>query len=78
MSGNAAASDPWLGFDKFNNLFFSFIAFQRTPPGKPASTTANALAIAKFLEKKKQVAHLKTAVKEASELLLATDPDREG
>jgi len=29
-------------------------------------------------EKKKQVAHLKTAVKEASELLLATDPDREG
>ncbi len=30
------------------------------------------------VEKKKQVAHLKTAVKEASELLLATDPDREG
>jgi len=29
-------------------------------------------------DKKKQVAHLKTAVKEASELLLATDPDREG
>jgi DNA topoisomerase-1 len=29
-------------------------------------------------EKKKQVAHLQTAVKEASELLLATDPDREG
>jgi DNA topoisomerase I len=29
-------------------------------------------------EKKKQVAHLKTAIKDASELLLATDPDREG
>ncbi len=29
-------------------------------------------------DKKKQVAHLKSAVKEASELLLATDPDREG
>jgi DNA topoisomerase-1 len=29
-------------------------------------------------DKKKQVAHLKLAVKEASELLLATDPDREG
>jgi DNA topoisomerase-1 len=28
--------------------------------------------------KKKQVAHLKSALKEASELLLATDPDREG
>src|SRR6188472_1625189 len=28
--------------------------------------------------KRKQVAHLKTAVKDASELLLATDPDREG
>jgi DNA topoisomerase-1 len=29
-------------------------------------------------EKRKQVAHLKTAIKDASELLLATDPDREG
>src|SRR5512132_3071297 len=29
-------------------------------------------------DKKKQVAHLKTAMKDASELLLATDPDREG
>ena len=28
--------------------------------------------------KKKQVAHLKTVLKDASELLLATDPDREG
>src|SRR5258706_13389047 len=29
-------------------------------------------------DKKKQAAHLKTAVKNASHLLLATDPDREG
>jgi DNA topoisomerase I len=29
-------------------------------------------------DKKKQVAHLKMALKDASELLLATDPDREG
>src|SRR5258708_2654930 len=29
-------------------------------------------------DKKKQVAHLKAAVKDASEVLLATDPDREG
>ena len=30
------------------------------------------------MDKRKQVAHLKTAVKDASEILLATDPDREG
>jgi DNA topoisomerase I len=30
------------------------------------------------IEKKKQVAHLKTALKDASEVFLATDPDREG
>src|SRR5688500_13703183 len=29
-------------------------------------------------DKKKQVAHLRTALKDASEVLLATDPDREG
>jgi DNA topoisomerase-1 len=29
-------------------------------------------------EKRKQVAHLKTALKDASEVILATDPDREG
>ena len=29
-------------------------------------------------DKKKQVTHLKTALKDASEVLLATDPDREG
>ena len=29
-------------------------------------------------DKRKQVAHLKTAMKDASEVLLATDPDREG
>ncbi len=29
-------------------------------------------------DKRKQVAHLKAAIKDASELLLATDPDREG
>src|SRR5918995_2632065 len=29
-------------------------------------------------DKRKQVAHLKSALKDASELLLATDPDREG
>src|SRR5262245_44739082 len=29
-------------------------------------------------DKKRQVAHLKTALKDASEVLLATDPDREG
>ena len=48
VRGNAAASDPWLGFDSAGNLYFSFIAFQRTPPGKPSSTVANVLAVAKY------------------------------
>jgi hypothetical protein len=48
VRGNAAASDPWLGFDAAGNLYFSFIAFQRTPPRKPSSTVANVLAVAKY------------------------------
>jgi hypothetical protein len=48
IRGNAAASDPWLGFDAAGNLYFAFIAFQRTPPGRPRSTVANALAVAKY------------------------------
>src|SRR5512132_4572804 len=48
IRGNAAASDPWLGFDAAGNLYFSFIAFQRTPPGQPSSTVANVLAVAKY------------------------------
>jgi hypothetical protein len=46
--GLQAASDPWLEFDRFNNLFFAFIAFQRTPPGQPSSSVPNAVAVAKY------------------------------
>src|SRR6266849_6043817 len=49
VRGNAAASDPWVSFDRFDHLFFAFIAFQRTPPGKPDfdPPDTNAIAVAK-------------------------------
>ena len=50
IHGNAAASDPWLSFDNFNHLFFSFIAFQRTPPGQPDFNRrdTNAIVVARY------------------------------
>src|SRR5919202_6961752 len=64
IRGNAAASDPWLSFDNFGNLFFAFVAFQRTPPGQPANTTANALAVAKYAVGAGGVSYVKTVVVE--------------
>jgi hypothetical protein len=79
IRGNAAASDPWLGFDRFNNLFFSFIAFQRTPPGKPANTTANALAVAKYTVNPTigTVTYAKTVVVERGTVGLGQQEDKE-
>jgi hypothetical protein len=79
IRGNAAASDPWLGFDRFNNLFFAFIAFQRTPPGKPASTAANALAVAKYSVNPATgaVAYAKTLVVERGTVGLGQQEDKE-
>lgn len=50
VCGNAAGSDPVLGFDGQNHLFFSFIAFHRTPPGRPEfdRADANAIAVARY------------------------------
>lgn len=50
VCGNAAGSDPVLGFDNNNHLFFSFIAFHRTPPGRPDfdRQDANAIAVARY------------------------------
>ena len=50
VCGNAAGSDPVLGFDHDNHLYFSFIAFHRTPPGRPDfdPADANAIAVARY------------------------------
>ena len=79
IRGNAAASDPWLGFDNFNNLFFAFIAFQRTPPGKPLNTTANALAVAKYSVNPLtgSVTYTKTVVVERGTVGLGQQEDKE-
>jgi hypothetical protein len=78
IRGNAAASDPWLGFDGAGNLYFSFIAFQRTPPGKPAGTDANALAVAKYhITSAGAVTYLKTVVVERGTVGLGQQEDKE-
>jgi hypothetical protein len=79
IHGNAAASDPWLGFDNFNNLFFAFVAFQRTPPGKPLNTTANALAVAKYAVNPASgaVSYVKTVVVEQGTVGLGQQEDKE-
>jgi hypothetical protein len=79
IRGNAAASDPWLGFDRFGNLFFAFIAFQRTPPGQPANTTANALAVAKYAANPVTgaVTYVKTVVVERGTVGLGQQEDKE-
>lgn len=50
VCGNAVGSDPVLGFDGDNHLFFSFIPFHRTPPGRPDfnPADANAIAVARY------------------------------
>ena len=79
IRGNAAASDPWLGFDRFGNLFFAFIAFQRTPPGQPANTTPNALAVAKYSVNAGTgaVTYVKTVVAERGTVGLGQQEDKE-
>ena len=79
IRGNGAASDPWLGFDNFNNLFFAFIAFQRTPPGQPLNTTANALAVAKYAVNPATgaVSYVKTVVVERGTVGLGQQEDKE-
>ena len=42
------------------NLFFAFLAFQRTPPGQPANTVPNALAVAKYSAGAGGVSYVKT------------------
>ncbi len=79
VSGNRAASDPWLSFDNFNNLFFAFIAFQRTPPGRPDFDPAdtNAIAVAKYSVVPGGVAYNKTVVVERGTVGLGRQEDKE-
>ncbi len=48
--GNQAGSDPMVAFDRKGNLYYAFIAFQRTPPGRPDfdPQDANAIAVARY------------------------------
>ncbi len=66
IRGNQAASDPWLSFDNFGNLFFAFIAFQRTPPGRPDFDPAdtNAIAVARYIATSGGVQYGKTVLVE--------------
>lgn len=78
VRGNAAASDPWLGFDAAGNLYFAFIAFQRTPPGRPAGTVANVLAVAKYhITAAGTVSYVGTRVVERGTVGLGQQEDKE-
>jgi hypothetical protein len=79
VRGNAAASDPWLSFDRFNNLFFAFIAFQRTPPGQPDFDPAatNVIVVAKYATSSTGVAYQKTVVVERGTVGLGRQEDKE-
>jgi hypothetical protein len=79
IRGNAAASDPWLSFDNFGNLFFAFIAFQRTPPGRPDFDPAqtNAIAVAKYIATPAGVTYDKTVVIERGNVGLGRQEDKE-
>jgi len=77
IRGNQAASDPWLSFDNFGNLFFAFVAFQRTPPGQPANTVANALAVARYSVSAGGATYAKTVVVERGTVGLGQQEDKE-
>jgi hypothetical protein len=79
VRGNEAASDPWLSFDNFDHLFFAFIAFQRTPPGRPDfdPQDTNAIAVAKYATDAAGVQYLKTVVVEQGTVGLGRQEDKE-
>jgi len=79
VRGNAAASDPWVSFDRFDHLFFAFIAFQRTPPGKPDfdPPDTNAIAVAKYATSATGVTYQKTVIVERGTVGLGRQEDKE-
>ena len=79
IRGSHAASDPWLSFDNFGNLFFAFVAFQRTPPGRPDFERAetNAIAVARYTVTSDGVQYDKTVVVERGTVGLGRQEDKE-
>lgn len=81
ISGNRAAADPMVAFDRHNNLFYAFIAFQRTPPGRPDFDPAdtNAIAVAKYAVTggSPPVVYQKTVVVERGTVGLGRQEDKE-
>ena len=79
IRGNAAASDPWVSFDNFGDLFFAFIAFQRTPPGRPDfdPEDTNAIAVAKYAAGSQGVRYEKTVIVERGTVGLGRQEDKE-
>jgi len=79
IRGNQAASDPWVSFDNFGNLFYAFIPFQRTPPGRPDfdPQETNAIAVAKYAARPRGVQYVKTVVVEQGTVGLGRQEDKE-
>jgi hypothetical protein len=77
--GNAAASDPWLGFDNSGHLFFAFIAFQRTPPGRPDfdRSDTNLVVVAKYNVTPTGVEYAKTVIVERGTVGAGRQEDKE-
>ncbi len=79
VCGNAAGSDPVLGFDGNGHLFFSFIGFHREPPGKPGfkQDDSNALAVARYNVSGGTVSYDKTTIVERGTVGLGRQEDKQ-
>ena len=77
--GNEAGADPWLGFDNFGHLFFAFIAFHRTPPGRPEfdPSHTNVVVVAKYNASAAGVQYVKTVLVERGTVGLGRQEDKE-
>lgn len=79
VCGNAAGSDPVLGFDGDGHLFYSFIAFHREPPGKPGfkNEDSNAIAVARYNVSGGTVSYEKTTIVERGTVGLGRQEDKQ-
>ncbi len=74
VCGNGAGSDPYVAFDRSNNLFFAFIAFQRVIAPDEA---ANAIAVAKYDASGSTAVYQKTVIVERGTIGLGKQEDKE-